>query len=448
MTNGTKPFEMPQSVVEESLLASVNQKMDRWLEVSVFTEQDFSSSKAIFTFFGSYLQQYGSLPSSSQINSKFSWSPSIGDFAYWLAEMKRYALARRVLETLQEGYSRVNKPEEALSYLLEKLSLIRSQQSNHVQAYDASAVERLDKFDLRTEHILNAKQIVGIRTGLSVFDDTLIGYIPGSLVGCYSRPGVGKTWWLLWSGVNAWLDGKCVLAITPEMPANWLDLRIDVLTGQRLGYPIEYNKLIVGDPSIRDNYETITKILSQSSRWWTYDSISERSVGLSDVAVLIRQHRPDIVLIDGISLLGSTRRTTVWEQIHDLAYGLKNLATIYELPILVTHQAVNSAKGKRTEITMMGRGDDFIMPSLNDAAGGEDFNRACSDVITMCGEPTSQYINWYSLRKFRERGWQQPIAARMALAVNFGTGRIEDLGYLGYNPAAVGEEVRRRLGVL
>lgn len=444
MTNGT--FPVPSETVEAGLLSACI-TMDQWLELSAFTEDDFTTHREVYRFFKSHLIQYGSLPTQSQVNTRFSWQPPVGDFRYWFAEMKRYSLARQVLAAVTEGYESISDPEKALSTLLTKLSLVRSRQSNHIQATDASALDRLERFDSRTEYIFNAKSILGIRTGMKIYDNSFVGWIPGSLVGCFARPGLGKTWWLLWQGLNAWIDGHTVLAITPEMPANMLSLRIDMLVGNAIGHQIDYNKLLIGDPSIRKEYEFITEVMTQSSRWWTYDSIDGQSIGLGDIAALIRQHSPDVVLIDGISLIKRETRGQVWEQMFDLSYGLKNLATISELPILVTHQAVNSNRGRRSEETMPGRGTDFHMPSLDDAAFGDAFVQACSDVITMCGEPISRYINWYSIRKSRERGWPN-LDTRYALAVDFAHGKIFDLSELGYNPAMVGEQTRRLLGVL
>lgn len=423
--------------------------MEYWVEVATFEEGDFLSCRPIFLFFRQYLDEYGGLPSNSQIATRFTWSPPVGDFVYWFKEMKRYVEARKVLEAIKEAHDGIGNPAKATDTLIQKLSLLRSKNNNHIQAYDSTGQDRLDMFDYRTENIMKANKLVGVPTGLKILDDTHVGYIPGSLVGCYSRPNVGKTWWLMWSGVNCWEAGGTVLSISPEMPANMLNLRIDVLVAQRLGMEIEYNKLLIGDPIIRPNYERVTQILNNSGRWWNYDSIDDKTIGVPDLAALIRQHKPDILLIDGVMLLRPERRSAqVWEQMHDNMYGLKNLATIHEIPILVTSHAVNSARGRRTEVQITGRGDDFIMPSLNDAAGGDDFVRACSDVITMCGEPTSQYINWYSLRKYRERGWQGGIPPRMALAVDFAVGKIYDLSPLGFQPEKVGDETRRLIGRL
>lgn len=440
-------FQLPTEAVEAGLIASIAGDMNRWLEVSTFTSDDFVAHRAVFQWVGQYLQQYGSLPSNSLINSKFELHAPIGDYQYWISEFRRYSLARRVLEVLQEGYRKIAEPEETLGYLLDKLSLIRSSGTNHIQATDSSARERLIKFDTRTEYIFQAKQMLGLTTGMKVIDDTRVGWTPGSLVGIYARPGIGKTWWLIWQGIHAWLTGKTVLAIAPEMPANMLNLRIDLLAGRALGIPLDYSKIQLGDPSIRANYERVVAILEQTQRWWTYDSYKERPVSLGDLASLMRQHQPDIVLIDGISLLRSDSRGAEWEKMKELCYGVKNLGTVYEVPILMTHQAVNSARGKRTEVTQIGRGDDFLMPSLNDAAFGDSFVAACSDVITMCGEPSSSDIVWYSLRKYRERGFAHDLPARMALIKDYGRGIIHDAGELGYNLEAVGAEMRRVLGL-
>lgn len=438
-------FPVPQDAVEAGMLAAVRQDMKLWLTVRQFTTEDFVAHREVFLFMDQYLAQYGSLPSNDQIGTRFQWSPPIGDFPYWLAEMKRYSLARQVTQVMIDGQKRIATPDEALGFMLEKLATLRSLNTNHISAMDSRGGERLQKFDARTEYIFNGKNIIGTRTGHKLLDGSLMGWIPGSLIGAYARPGVGKTWWLLWQGAMNWYDGGTVLAITPEMPANWLDLRCDVVIGNMLGYQIDYAKLIVGDPSIRPNYEKVTQILNQSQRWWTYDSFQDRPIGISEIYALTKLHNPSIVLIDGASLIRPEGRGQTWEQMKTTIYGLKNFATIQEVPVIVTHQAVNVNRGSKKEYDDA-RGDDFHMPSLNDAAYGDSFVGACSDVITFAAEPTSKNVNWYRFAKHRERAFQQQLPSRMGLVVDFGTGRIFDVGNLGYDPLRVGEEARRLLG--
>lgn len=442
----TQSFPVPQEVVEAGLLNAVNQSMANWLQVSSYATDDFSAHREIFQFIGQYLVQYGSLPSSSQINTRFSWQPPVGDFAYWNTEMKRYALARKVISAVQSGYSQISDPHLALNTLLQNLSMIRASETTHIQSYDSGAVERLARFDFRTEYFWNNNNMLGLPTGMAIIDNTGIGWTEGSLVGAYSRPGVGKTWWLMWEGIQAWKVGATVLAIVPEMPANELSIRIDTIMGNELGIPLDYNMLRRGDPAVRPNYSLLVQTLQQSQRWWMYDSLDQHAMGLGDIAALIRQHQPGIVLVDGVSLLRYEGRGATWEQMKDICYGLKALATIYSVPIIITHQATNSRRGQRGEDDTQGRGDDFHMPNLNDAAYGDAIVQACSDIITFCAEPTNSNVNWYSIRKHRERGLAD-MPRRMALAVDFGHGKIIDLSPLGYDVDRVSLESRRILNI-
>lgn len=443
MTNEAFPY--PQGNVEQGLISAALSSSEKWLELKqYFASEDFTVQRGVFMFAEQYKEEYNNLPTEHIIGSRFDWHPPLGDFQYWLNEMRRYTMASKLTQAMMEAFKEVADPYKARDILLEKLSAERSRETNHIQAYDASAAERWQKYLLRNEYIYNTGNMLGLRTGMRIIDETRIGWTPGNMVGLYGRPGVGKSWWLMWQGALAWMEGNRVLAISGEMPANQLSYRIDVLLGQMLGFPIEFSALQIGDPSVKENYFQITNLLKRSKNFWVYDSTDYDRVGLNDITDLVRLHQPDILLIDNISLL-KTRPAQAWEQMRELSYGLKHKSTVHEIPVLVTHQASNTARGKRSEIESPGRGDDFVMPSLNDAAYGDAFVQACSDVITVCGDKQSKYILWYSLRKTRDRGWQQAMPMRMAFAWDIGHGNIIDLSERGYNPEAIGQEARRVL---
>lgn len=444
----TAAFPVPQEAVEAGLLGSVNQSMQNWINIQqAFATEDFATHRDIFIFIQQYLGQYAVLPTSSLLATRFQWSPPIGEFQYWMVEMQRYAQARRVLEVLNEGFQQIQNPDQALDVVLQKLSRIRSRNNNHAQATDAAALDRLEMFDNRTEYIHFGGNMLGIKTGFDVINDTKMGYCPGDLIGNYARIGVGKSWWLVNEGAVAWMEGYSVLMVSPEMPASRLNLRIDAVLADKMGHTLDYNKLLTGDPSVRSDYQQVTNILAESNRWWTYDSFEGRRIGLRELETLIAIHKPDIVGVDVIHTLQSDVRGAMWEKMHALSYGMKDIATRADVPILVTSHASNVERGRRVNEAAPGRSDTFFMPSLNDAAYGDSFVQACSEVITMCPEPSSQNVNWYSLRKTRERGWRTPLPPRMGIAVDFGFGKMVDLGRIGYDPEAVGNEARRVLGI-
>lgn len=444
----TNQFPVPQDNIEQGLLAAALSSDALWFQVKGnLAREDFTSQQPVFSFIEQYLIEYGNLPTVQLVSTRFDWHPPVGDFAYWYKEMQRYATARSITSILQEGFNQISEPDKAMDILLDKLSRLRANQTNHIQAYDSSAMERYDKYLLRNEYLYNANAMIGMPTGMKILDDSRMGWTPGNMTGLFARPGVGKSWWLMWQAAIAWYNGYNALIYSGEMPANQFALRADVIVGALMGCYVDYNQLIIGHPDARDNYAKIAQHLSASQRWWIYDSINDRPATIGDLGALVRQHNPDIILTDGISLLRSERTSQVWEQMKETCYGYKHLLTVHEIPGLVTHQAVNSNKGRRTEIEVTGRGDDFIMPSLNDAAFGDSFVQACSDVISMVGDPTTDHVRWYSIRKHRERGWLQQLPPRMAFAWNPRYGQIIDLSDKGYNPEAVSIEARKVLGL-
>lgn len=450
----SEAFSVPTEAVEAGLLAGIGQDLDNFLKIegSGIQDEDFTTHRQVWLFIKQHLNQYGSLPSSSQLSTRFNWNPPLGEFKYWLSEMKRYTLAAKTMNAMQTAFKDIQAgqpPYQTVSALIGSLSLLRASQSSHVEAFEKGTQERIEKYRLRQKYLFGSESPAGIATSLHIIDSTMQGWMNGELIGIYARPGVGKTWFLVWQAALAWMQDQTILFISPEMPTGQLGIRGDVILGDMLGHPLEHHKVFQGDPSQEENYKAVAEALSRSERWWTYDSLEGHTISLGDIAALIQRHQPNIVYIDGISLLRPDNpRAAIWEQMKEISYGLKNLATINDVAIMMSHQAVNSARGRRTELASgaLGRGDDFIMPSLNDAAYGDAFVQACSTIITMVADAGSQYVRWYSIRKARERGWQQDIPNRMALVWDVDRGKIQDLSQLGEAKEQITERIRSILG--
>ena len=69
------------------------------------------------------------------------------------------------------------------------------------------------------------------------------------------------------------------------------------------------------------------------------------SISIENIAGLIRKHKPELVVIDGIYLVntGVGNRKAMWEQSHSVFYGMKNLAQTTNTPIFVSTQANRDA---------------------------------------------------------------------------------------------------------
>ena len=104
------------------------------------------------------------------------------------------------------------------------------------------------------------------------------------------------------------------------------------------------------------------------------DHISgQMGISLESIAGLVRKHNPEFVVIDGVYLLSTQdSRKAAWEQSHALFYGLKNLATSTNTPIMVSTQATREASNM------------FAPPRADQVAFGDALIRAADVAISMC----------------------------------------------------------------
>lgn len=411
---------------------------DRLNEFSAagYSKDDFVSGAQIYSFVVDYKQKYRVLPTSSTLKSAFDdWNPPEGEYAYWLDIFRRYTIARKAEAAIYEALKQMAAaPEAAIPKLVTDLSSLRMAGSTHIVATDESIGQRLEKFKLRSEAFTQDPGLVlGIPTPFTVLNDTHQGWMPGELVGIFSRPTVGKTWTLLECGVVAWVAGFRVLLVSPEMPANQIALRIDTIQAAHLGIRFSHKLAYSGNPALLPSYEALAEKVGDSKRWWTVDSWEGREVGLTDVKTLTEMFNPDIILIDGISLLRpEINRSGEWEHMKYNIYGLKHWATYKAIPIIVTHQSVNTRKGQRKDNdAAQGRGDDWIMPTLNDAAYGDAFVQGCATVIAMCSDRVHHDRRHYSVRKARERDINYAQHPRDVIYWAVDQGIIEDLSRFG-----------------
>lgn len=403
------------------------------LQASGVDKSDFSTWGGVYVFQCEYAQEYSALPSQDLIKNKWpEWEYPEGDFHYWLQEFikrsaanKAEALIRNSLEKIQEA------PEKFIPELVSKLSVIQYHGNSHVQSTDATADERYDKYELRKQlyEETGGNYLLGISTGLKVIDQTHQGWMDGELIGFYARPTVGKTWMLVREAVIAWAEGKRVLLVSPEVSTKHVALRIDVFMARARGIILSHKKIFAGHPDQEQAYKRATDLISKTERWWTVDSMQGRPLGLRDLRSLIKEFRPDLVCIDGVMLLADDLKGEGYIKMDNVCYGLKNLAVAEDVAILVSHQAVNTQKGRKTHESQ-GMGDDWRMPTLNDAAGGEAFVRACNTIFTMAPDMNHRNLRWFSVRKSRERSIEN-WRPRYALGWDVDTGNIVDMSLHG-----------------
>ena len=102
-------------------------------------------------------------------------------------------------------------------------------------------------------------------------------------------------------------------------------------------------------------------------------------------------HQPEFVVIDGVYLVTSgDARKAIWEQSHSLFYGLKNLATSMNLPIMVTTQATRDASNM------------FTPPRADQVAFGDALIRAADVAMAMCALESADDKRMVQFQKYRD----------------------------------------------
>lgn len=162
--------------------------------------------------------------------------------------------------------------------------------------------------------------IDGWRTPWPTMDKITQGFHAGDVSFFVGRLYVGKTWNLLATIIPAMRQGASCLVISMEMPPQKLGRRIDALFG---GFSYEdLRKGKLGEFGFQRYEKILKEDYKEMGDLWCYGPPRVRTV--ADIEVLVQQHRPDIVFIDGVYLLGgggvSDRFTKVLHAAEELKY--------------------------------------------------------------------------------------------------------------------------------
>jgi replicative DNA helicase len=205
--------------------------------------------------------------------------------------------------------------------------------------------ELTDDLDARS-----AGRSVGLRVGLADFDDLTNGLEPGDLVVIAARPGMGKTALLV--SIASLVSQTIVAAVfSAEMPSSQLMRRCVALQAE-----IPQGLLRRPEKLTRDDWSKIDKAAGTIAqrKLWIDDTGSPSLSHIRAEAIALKSRASiGLVLIDYVQLVrgpGANR----YEQLRDVAYGLKALAKELAAPIIVLAQlnrGVESREHKRPHIS-------------------------------------------------------------------------------------------------
>jgi replicative DNA helicase len=343
-----------------------------------FSVQDFHLYAKQYKFIAQYVDRCGSPPSVEVLHNEFpelDESSKTQKFEFALEQFEEASIGRQTIRAFRDVDSIINEnPKQALSNILTSLANIRVGMDRNLDLYNSGSLDRLEEYRDRVDkRNKNASGLMGIPTSFTSLNDVGVGWMPGELISVFARPTIGKTWMCIHSAATAIREGFKTLLISTEMPTQSMNMRLDVVLANMMGYNLSHSALRRGDKINEAEYIDFLSKADQKSLL-VCDGISGHiSITLEDISNLIRQNKPEFVVIDGVYLLNTgTSKKQAWEQSHELFYGLKNLAISMEIPIMVTTQATREVV------------DEFTHPKTNQVAFGDALFRAADVVISMC----------------------------------------------------------------
>jgi len=360
--------------VESAIIFNLDTKTN--LRSFKHTAKDFGKHADAYKFVVSFFDDYGEFPSPELLCENFPTLDQTAqslNFDYALETFKDQVLQRKLLQAFQAQRDTILiNAKQALSNLLVDLTDIEVEVDEDVIAYDMGNLERLEEWRERTEKRKMGDGLMGIPTSFKSVNQSGVGWMPGELIAMFARPSVGKTWLCVHTAAVAVKNGFRTLFISTEMPSSTINMRLDVVLANMMGYKISHTALRRGEALDEKQYAKFLEETNNNSLL-ICDHIAGRvGMSLESIASLIRKHNPEFVVIDGVYLIStSDNKKAMWEQSHTLFYGLKNLATSTNTPIVVSTQANREA------------GNKFIAPKADQVAFGDALIRAADAVFGM-----------------------------------------------------------------
>lgn len=188
-------------------------------------------------------------------------------------------------------------------------------------------------------------QPIGLRIGLSDFDELSCGLEPGDLVVFAGRPGMGKTA-LLVSIAARVCETTGVGIFSAEMPAKQMMRRCLALMS---GVP--QSKLRRAERLEEQDWENLAKaaVRMRQARLWVDDTPAPTLEHIRAETVVLHSRDPlGLVLVDYCQLVRA-RGANRYEELREVSYGLKGLAKELAVPIILLAQLNRSVEARESK---------------------------------------------------------------------------------------------------
>jgi replicative DNA helicase len=245
-------------------------------------------------------------------------------------------------------------------------------------------------------------------TGFKVMDMATAGLQPGQLVTIIAPPKTGKSVLAMQMAVNVHNDGFTPMFQSFEMSNLEQQHRHDAMRAH-----ISHGRLIRGalTPVEEARYREMLTKMGSMHKFYLTESISGATV--SQLALKLEKHRPEILFVDGVYLMfdeiSQERGTPL--ALKNITQSMKRLAQKYQIPIVQSTQVLR-AKMTRGQVTADSIGysssfhqDSDVIFALQRQDEEDDSSRLLRIVASRNCGPAEVELLWdWEEGKFEEYG--------------------------------------------
>lgn len=296
----------------------------------------------------------------------------VSDHETFVETLVARSTQRRAYEAIARRVERLaSAPVDTVRELIADLGAIAAPtEAAHARYFD-DVDARLLEFEAKVRQV-EERGYVGWPTGLPTFDDDGDTWKPGELVNIQGATNAGKSFLLLWLTKNVyWRQRARVLFLSPENTVQDIEARLDPMIARELGLTLSVRGIRNGTQD-REVYNEYMRRLAAQDRhdWVTRDSGELGVFTVGDIIAHARQHRPQVLAIDGFHLIRGDGKS--WESMKHAAETVKGLAQALGMVVLTVSQA------QRDSVVA---NDDA--PTVGQAAYGLALNEAANRVISL-----------------------------------------------------------------
>lgn len=364
----------------------------------MFTEEELPA----FNFARRYHTRYGELPPVDVMQQEGHHLPSprrVASTDYWLDTVKR-----------RYAYTKVDELHPRLASAMssqntdDMLAVLREMVAEAAIAVGSEGYSTLrEEINAVREDYLWARSHPGLRgipSGWPTLDTATMGMMGGDVVVIAGRPSMGKSYLLMEMANAAHLDGNSIAVVTMEMSRIQLVRR---LVGRRSGF--NPNSIRAGELGTY-NHEQLLAILDamENDDVPIHIMAGDMRKSVSGIESMVLEFAPKALFVDAAYLLTPSGQrqgyVSKWESISEVICELKQLATRYDIPVIISVQFNRNQKSNsKKELDMA------------DIAGSDSIPQDASIVLGIRKGPAPHQRTQRIVEVMKNREGETPIFA-------------------------------------